>query len=146
MMRRIFAPACIVALLVLSSPAAAGEVHTPQPGTSERKDILNAVRSYVAAELPRPVKFLVHHLEVKDGWAFLGATPQQPDGRPYDYRGTRYEAFIRDGLFDDNLVALLERGQSRWHVLALDIGAMDVVFGDWSEEYGAPSEIFPGHQ
>jgi hypothetical protein len=132
----------VVSLLILSSLAMAGEVTSPKPGSSERKDILDAVRTYVAADLPRPVKFVVHRLNVKDGWAFLAATPQQPDGRPYDYRGSRYQAFIDNEVFDDNLFALLEQGQSRWHVLALVIGATDVPYGGWSQEYGAPPEIF----
>jgi hypothetical protein len=142
MARPIVAFLLVVLLLIPSSVAAAGEVSTPPPGSSERKDILDAVRTDVASDLPRPVKFVVHQLKVKDGWAFLAATPQQADGRPYDYQGTQYEAFIKEGLFDDNLFALLERGQSRWHVHALVIGATDVPYEGWSQQYGAPPEIF----
>jgi hypothetical protein len=142
MARRIAALLLVVLVLFSSSITTAGEVFSPPLGTSERRDILDAVRNDVAADLPRPVKFLVHQLKVKDGWAFLAATPQQPDGRPYDYRGTQYEEFIKKDLFDDNLFALLELGQSRWHVRALVIGATDVPYGGWSQEYGAPPEIF----
>lgn len=115
---------------------------TPRAGSPARAEILDAVRTDVAADLPRPVVFRVHGLSVADGWAFLRATPQQPDGRAYDYRGTRYQSFIDDGVFDDNLVALLERGQGRWHVRALVIGATDVIYEGWSREYGAPAAIF----
>lgn len=141
-MGRFFATLCVFLALMAVSTVHGAEVSTPQPGSPERKDILDGVRAYVATDLPRPVKFLVHKLNVKDGWAFLLATPQQSNGRPYDYQGTRYEEFIQEGLFDDNVCALLERGQSAWHVLALVIGATDVPYEGWSDEFGAPSEIF----
>jgi hypothetical protein len=129
-----------VALMLASGGGA--EVVTPAPGSAERTAILEAVRAEIAADLPRPVVFRVHRLGVAGGWAFLAATPQQPDGRPYDYRGTRYQAEIDDGLFDDNLFALLQRAHGRWRVRARIIGATDVPFEDWSEEYGAPAAIF----
>ena len=112
-----------VALLAAPGIVDAGEVLTPPPGSPLRRDILDAVRTDVAADLPPPLMFRVHRLAVADGWAFLAATPQQPDGRPYDYRGTRYQTFIDDGVFDDNLFALLEREQSRWRARAVVVGA-----------------------
>jgi hypothetical protein len=131
-----------VALLAAPGIVAAGEVLTPPPGSPLRRDILDAVRTDVAADLPPPLMFRVHRLAVADGWAFLAATPQQPDGRPYDYRGTRYQTFIDDGVFDDNLFALLELEQSCWRVRAVVVGATDVPYESWSEQYGAPAAIF----
>jgi hypothetical protein len=81
--------AALLALLVLAAPAAAqGGVRTPPPGSPERAAILAGVRAALQKQLRQPVRFRVDHLRVRGAWAFLQATPQRPDGRPLDYRGT----------------------------------------------------------
>ena len=59
-----------------------------------------------------------------------------------DYRGTRYEELQRDGVFDDWVCALLRREGGRWRVVAHSIGATDVVYATWPEDYHAPRAIF----
>lgn len=77
-----------VLLLVLPSISLAAESQeatvTPPKGSAKRKLILDALRS----ELPRhdvEIVFVVRHLKVKDGWAWVHALPQSPDG------ASRYE-------------------------------------------------------
>lgn len=144
-MRRWIAAGCgLLGLGVCLWPSGtwAAEMYTPPPGSPERAAIMDAVRAAVGPELKRPVKFLVHRLNLKDGWAFLIATPQQPNGHPFDYSGTVYEESIREGAFDDAIDALLRREAGRWRVVTYVIGATDVAWEPWSDDYGAPAVIF----
>ncbi len=89
------------------------------------------------------MRFRVDHLRVRGAWAFLQATPQRPDGRPLDYRGTPYQEARDAGAFDDQATALLRREGAAWRVVAFNLGATDVVWEPWGKEFGAPREIFP---
>ncbi len=122
--------------------AAAAQTHTPKPGSAERKALMDALRSPVEKELLKKVVFKVDHLKVQGDWAFLRGVPQQPDGRAMDYRNTPYEEAIKDGLFDDGISALLRRQGGKWKVKIYVIGATDVPWVGWAEEYGAPAAIF----
>lgn len=132
----------ILLVLLLPVVALGTDVYTPRPGTPERAAIMESVRAAVAPQLRSPVKFLVAKLKVQDDWAFLIATPQQPDGRPFDYSGTIYETQITDGAFDDAIDALLRRRDGHWSVVTFVIGATDVAWESWSTDFGAPAAIF----
>lgn len=142
MARRVWVLLCLSILVVAAPPAQAGDVYTPEPSSRERAAIMDAVRAAVGPELRRPVKFLVQTLNVLEDWAFMIATPQQPDGRPFDYTGTVYEEQIREGAFDDALDALIHYHDGRWTVVAVVIGATDVAWEPWSARYNAPQAIF----
>ena len=122
--------------------AAAAQTHTLKPGSAERKALMDALRSPVEKELLKKVVFKVDHLKVQGDWAFLRGVPQQPDGRAMDYRNTPYEEAIKDGLFDDGISALLRRQGGKWKGKISVIGATDVPWVGWAEEYGAPAAIF----
>lgn len=127
-------------------PAKAESVYTPKPGTAERKAIMDALRAPVMQDLGQRVVFVVEDLKVKDGWAFLFGTPRQPNLKAVDYRKTRYAEDVKEGMFDDNISALLHRESGAWKVKAFIIGATDVPWVPWPEEFGAPREIFRGLQ
>ena len=114
----------------------------PKPGSSERKQITDALRSVVEKELKKPVVFRIDALKVQDGWAFLRGVPLKKSGAPMDYRGTRYQKLIDAGTFDDWICALLQKEGGRWLVVTHVIGATDVPFVDWAERYHAPAGIF----
>jgi hypothetical protein len=94
----------VLALLILL--AASGRLgaqsapHTPVAGTAERRAILDALRTEMRRTDPRPVIFVVRHLRVQGGWAWLRVEPQSPDGREH-YEGES---------------ALLRRVAGRWSV------------------------------
>jgi hypothetical protein len=77
-------------------------VLTPGPGSPERRAILDALRAEMRRFDRRPVEFVVRHLRVQSGWAWLAADPQSPGGR------SRYE----------REAALLVRRAGRWQVVA----------------------------
>ena len=81
--------------------AQADSAHTPARGSAERKAILDAMRAHRRRFDSRPVTFVVSHLRVQRGWAWLSVQPQSFDGR------SRYEG-------ED---ALLRRRSGRWTVV-----------------------------
>ena len=136
--------ACLFLLLgvFLSDAAAQGEVSTPRGGDRERRAILDALRVPVEKELGPKVVFKVDHLKVQGGWAFLRGVPQRPGGKAVDYKGTVYEQAREDGVFDDGICALLRKRGGKWHVVKYVVGATDVPYVGWDEEFGAPAAIF----
>ena len=75
--------------------------YTPARGSSERKAILDALRAEMRRFDARPVVFVVQHLKVQRGWAWLQVDPQSPDGK------SRYE----------REPALLRRTAGQWQVV-----------------------------
>ena len=80
--------------------AQADSAYTPARGGAERKAIMDAMRAHRRRFDSRPVTFVVSHLRVQRGWAWLAVQPQSPDGR------SRYEGEE----------ALLRRRNGRWAV------------------------------
>jgi hypothetical protein len=116
--------------------------YTPERGSAERKAIVDALRVPIEKQLKRPVIFKIEHLKVQQGWAFMRAVPQQPDGSRFDYTGTVYQAAQEAGAFDDGIVALLRNVNGKWKVVQFVIGATDVPYVDWDKKYRAPKGIF----
>lgn len=79
------------------------ECFTPEKGTQMRKDILDVLRQEVKNMHGVDVIFVVEHLKVQDGWAWVHAFPQSPDGV------SRYE----------DLSALLELQDGKWEIVEL---------------------------
>ncbi|RXK82607.1 hypothetical protein EST62_10295 [Chlorobaculum sp. 24CR] len=75
-------------------------VHTPQPGSAERKAILDSMRSKVKELHGLDVVFNVLTMNSSGGWAWVHTMPQSSDGRE------RYEDFA----------ALLHNDNGRWQV------------------------------
>ena len=125
-----------------SVPTLAQDVHTPAVGSVERRNILDAVRVPVERELGQAVRFRIDRLRVSEGWAFLLATPEDPEGRPLDYRTTPYAEAVREGMFDDGIAALLQSRDGAWAPVVHVIGATDVPWVTWHDDHGAPQVLF----
>ena len=131
-------------ILALSVPSVfAQRVYTPKKGSKQRKTILNAVRVPVQKELKQKIIFVVSDFNVSGSWAFVAGEPRAKNGGKPNYRGTKYEANVKDGLFDDNFFALLKKKGKRWSVVALEMGCTDVCYSNWWDSYKAPKRIFP---
>jgi hypothetical protein len=88
---------------VANLPAAAdsdAETYTPQPGSAERKAILDALREWVKEQHHMEVIFVVRHLKVKNGYAWVHTLPQSKD---------------RANMYED-ISALMKRDQGMWRV------------------------------
>lgn len=109
---------------------------TPLPGDAVRAAVLDALRLEVKRNHGLDVVFVVEHLRVKDGWAWVHTRPQSPDG------ANRYE----------DVSALLELRDGTWDVAEIPCGEVDNPDCLDSPDYfdglkgrfpSAPAEIFP---
>lgn len=132
----------LVLITACGSALAQDGPQTPKPNSSERKAIVNTLRAPVEKELKQKVVFRIQRLKVQNGWAFLQGVPQQPGGKPVNYRNTRYQTAIEAGAFDDGILALLRKEKGGWQVVVYDIGSTDYAAGDWQQKYKAPPGIF----
>ena len=116
-------------------------IHTAV-GSQTRKAVLGALRAVVHPQLEKSVVFRVDHLKIQAGWAFMRGVPRHPSGKPMNYQGTAYQEAIERGIFDDWICALLRKQHDRWRVVAYTIGATDVPYVGWAQQYRAPPGIF----
>ncbi|HEY6329895.1 MAG TPA: hypothetical protein VI756_11205 [Blastocatellia bacterium] len=124
-----------------ASLALAQNIYTPAAGSPERRGIMDAARIPIEAKLKKHVVFKVDRLKVENGWAFMIATPQTPDGR-LAYGGTEYEQGLKEGIVSGEVCVLLHWIRDRWRVVTYSIGPTDVVYENWDRKYGAPPAIF----
>lgn len=128
----------------LAAAAAFGQsVYTPEKGSPERKAILDALRVPVERDLKQKIVFVADNFNVQGSWAFVGGTPQSPDGGPPNFAGTKYAEAEDEGAFDNNFFALLRKVSGKWRVTTYAIGCTDVCYADWWRRYRAPKAIFP---
>ncbi|MGV3616452.1 MAG: hypothetical protein ACO1SV_14070 [Fimbriimonas sp.] len=114
------------------------------PGPADRKAILDAFRPTVERALKgKRVKFVVRHLGIAQGWAFLDAEVVQPNGRPLSFKGTPLEEEAREGFLDDGAVALLRKEGKRWKVVDHALFPTDVPWEPWIKQYKAPRSVYP---
>lgn len=133
----------LVLLTVLAGRSARAQAYdTPKPGSFERKLLMDTLRLPVESRLHKPVIFQVTALRVRGDWAFMTGIPIQPNGRPFDYRGTPYAAAARmTEAFSGGISALLHKIGGHWRVLTYNIGASDLNWYDWDKRYGCPRVI-----
>lgn len=118
----------------------AQNIKTPTRGSAERTAILDAMRPNVEAAMRGPVVFVISTMNVADGWAFVTAQPQRPDGSAIDPYQTGYAQDIEfmDGL---STIALLRYDNARWNLIDLHTGPTDVSYSIWPELFGVPAPI-----
>ena len=132
---------CLFSIIALCSFTFA-QTYTPKSGSVERKALMDALRVPVEKELGKKVAFKIDHLKVQGDWAFMRGIPQQVNGKAMDYRDSPYQEAIKEGMFDDGICALLKKQDGEWTVVIYQIGATDVPWVGWDEEYKAPAAIF----
>jgi hypothetical protein len=118
-------------------------VHTPEKGSTERKAILDALRVPIEKQLKQKIVFTADQFNVAGNWAFIGGTPQTPEGGQPNYRGTPYQQAQEADMFDNNFFAVLRQTSGRWRVVTFAIGCTDVCYADWWNRFKAPKAIFP---
>ena len=101
------------------------------------------LRVPVEEELNQAVLFVIETFEVEDDFAFVLSHTIQPSGAPIDYSRTPYLQAVQAGGFSDEAIGLLHWSGGSWKVLTYDVGATDVPWLDWPQDYGAPQAVFP---
>lgn len=135
---------CMLAVLIALavSGVAQKKTTTPKSGSAERRAIMDALRVPVEKDLKQKVIFKVNALRVLNGWAFLDGVPLQKNGKPIDYRKTKYRDALEADAFDDGVYALLKKSAKGWRVKAFVIGPTDVAWEGWDKQFGAPRAVF----
>lgn len=110
-----------------------GEIYTPVPGSPERAQLMDALRSAVEPELGRDVLFRITELKITGDWAFGVLEPVRRTGAAIDIDAT---PLARDAGGAEHLDGLRtetiwRRTPVGWKVEAHGIGATDV----WYEVY-----------
>ena len=121
------------AALALAGVAQAQSMHTPAPGSAERRAILDAMRPAVEADLGAPVEFVVEEMRVSGTWAFVHAEPQRPGGGAIPAPHNDFQ----DG---NTTYAVLRRQSGRWRPLMVAVGPSDVAWVVYCDE--APPGLF----
>ena len=117
-------------------------VYTPERNSAERTAIFDALRVPVSKELKQDVQFVADRFKVLGDWAFIAGKAQSAQGGELNWKITKYQEDIDNGVFDDNLFALLKKSGDRWSVVTYQIGCTDVCYEGWDKEYKAPKAIF----
>jgi len=129
-------PLIAFSLLLTISSASGQMVVTPEKGSEERQQILDAARVKVAADLSSSdsILFSVQDLRVAGDWALLQAQPVTASGEPIHI--DCIEA-------DEITLVLLRLRNGAWHVeRGGTTCANDVFWLAWQQELGAPAQLF----
>ena len=120
----------LVTVSMLAMPAIANPgAYTPPPGSAERKAILDAYRAeWTKPDSIKDVIFVVTHLKVHDGWAWLEVNPKSSDG------SQQFES--EQGLLHKEAVG--------WKVLQRKSGTTARYFKNLRAKFlTVPTDIFP---
>lgn len=135
--RKLIVGVILAAFWVCTYAQASDSNLTPLPGNPLRKVILDALRQEVRRIHGLEVVFVVRHLKVKDGWAWVHTLPQSADG------ANRYE----------DISALLQLQGDAWSVAEIACGeeenpdclnAPEYFAGLQRRFPGVATEVFPG--
>ena len=134
--RKLILGAALAVLFLCTHVQAYDSNLTPLPGNPLRKAVLDALRQEVKRIHGMDVVFVVRHLKVKDGWAWVHTLPQSPDG------SNRYE----------DVSALLQLKKGYWKVVEIPCAEEEnpdclngpAYFSGLRKRFpSVPSEIFP---
>lgn len=125
-------------------PATAQDtIVTPPKGTALRADLLDTARPAFEQEVGAPVEFVVHTLNVMDGWAFGSVKPQRPGGVAIDWRRTKFGEDVAQGMFETEIsFFLLRDAGDGWKLIEIAIGPTDVAWDWWRQQHRLPAELF----
>ena len=132
MHRRLARTAAIAASLILATAPVSAALQPGAsatapgaPGSAQRRAILDALRPAVEARFGPNIEFVVHRIQVRQGWAVVLADPQRRGGGRIDPR--RYYSADDLEFMDGITVSAVLRFQGgRWHHIDHAIGATDV--------------------
>jgi len=136
-------PVILLGMILMNSSHAGDGIHTPEKGSNEREQLLDAARAPVQKKLGRDdVRFEVEQIRAGDGWAFVYVRMHDTDGSIIDYAGTPLADAAKQGYVSPDYVALLQQVDGEWQLRADAIGPTDMVWLAWPEQYGVPHELF----
>lgn len=128
-----------------TTPASPDDYSTPARGSKERAAMMDAARGPISSGIGQTVIFVISTLRTDGEWAYLQATPKNPDGSNLDWSKTLLADEWEAGMMDDVVMVLLRKTDGQWTVVDHVIGPTDVFWYNWVESYGLPELLFnPG--
>jgi len=125
----------LLLVLTMLTTLARAEVYTPEPGTPERKAIMDAMREPISQFAGTPVKFTGEVL-VSGNWARFGGGAAPTNGKPP-------KASVADEMELD-LFALLRKENGTWKVLYWAFSGDISAYEDARKKFPkAPKELLP---
>lgn len=125
------------------STTGAQQLHDVNQNSAEGQAILKTAAADVKGQIGKDAKFAVTSFKASQGWAFLSAQLQNPDGSPFDYAGTPLAEASANGGASKRYVGLLRSNPTgAWDVVTSAVGATAPVWTEWAQEYSAPAELF----
>lgn len=125
----------LVAAICLSWQSSVTDV---PKGSPLRKTLLTSLRKPVEKSLKQKVVFEIKKFRQLDGWAMMVGVPRTSSGKAIDYTKTSYAEQVESGAFDDWICALWKKKGSKWTLVTHVIGATDVTYADWNNQFGCP--------
>jgi ketosteroid isomerase-like protein len=143
-MRPEIIPVIVASASIVAAPFAVAD---PTPDSPEAQAILQPALAAIASELGKPAKLDVKTLRTSGDWAYVDAKLQEANGQPISYQDTKYAEAAENGGVSHSYDGLLRRGaDGQWTIVASVVGPTDVPSVGWSQQYGAPTDLFPpGH-
>lgn len=121
----------LLAFAAASIAAPSSKAYTPQPGSKERKAIMDALRKPVMGFVKKRVIFTQVQLTVASNWAYVFAQSTDAKGHPV---GSDLTTFVS---------AVLRKSNGKWRTLQWAY-ATDVISIEWEKYYpNAPKVIWP---
>lgn len=128
-----------------TTPASPDDYATPARGSKERAAMMDAARGPISAGIGQTVIFVISTLRTDGEWAFLQATPKNPDGTDIDWSKTLLADDWEADMMSDVVMVLLRKKDGQWIAVDHVIGPTDVFWYNWMESYGLPELLFnPG--
>lgn len=129
-------------VLVAALAGAQEKVVQVKEGSAERKAIVESFRGMFRAQVKnKPVIFRIEYMRMQKGFAFARFWPLQPNGKDFDYHGTKFQKEIDENTFDGGCMVLCQKVKGKWKALAMAIGPTDVAWEPWPKRYHAPAEL-----
>jgi hypothetical protein len=132
----------LLSSLILVMATAFASSSEPPVGSSGRREVLEALRPSLEADLSAPIGFRVSRIEVVGDWAYVSCIPTR--GRePLDWSTTKFaEAHAKDMMSEMVLALLYREATGRWRVIEYALGPTDVAWEDWIPKYRLPRTLF----
>ena len=115
---------------------------TPARGSKDRSSIMDAARIPVAGDIGQQVIFTGARLRSNGVWAYLEATPLNPDGSALNWNLTNFSEMWQDDMMSDIVMVLLHKSNGTWQVVDHVVGPTDVYWYGWLEQFGLPESMF----
>ena len=140
----------LAALLVLTStmttsPFASADPgrHAVDPASADGKAMLATATAAAAKKLGKPVKLAPTKFNAEQGWTYLSATLQEPDGSKIDLSNTPLGEAAANGGASNRFDGLFQSGGTSPTLVENSVGATNPVWEFWRQNHPSiPTELF----